>query len=392
MAARLIGLISVVAAPGLCLPADRTGEAAKPAAAGLNPLPNTWVEAKLKYVLPEHVKDAHWQTTDGYCGSTYRTKSGAILSRTGVRSKSAGLSPGFYSNATLEWLMTSNIVRVVEIANWGGGSYGGGRLLKAYKDHPTPTPRHTYDGITYVPRLDAMYFMLGANWRVASKATEQAKAEHARDEKCTWKYTFADRRWHRIEDSIRRFWPTGRQVSPYEAHMQYWPEGDRILFLNDRGRYYAEFDVKTEKWAKLEPANKAPMSLYNARSTWDSKRGIWVFRLGPKLCTFDPRTRNFKALPNCPAGEKDKSKGVVHIPAHDVYLVTGATGSDTHVYDIDNGEWSTVKGGDIKLVNGYPQYDPKTDLVGLVYQLKAYVFRYVPGRTPTTAPTKGASK
>ena len=160
--------------------------------------------------------------------------------------------------------------------------------------------------------------------------------------------------------------------------MQYWPEGDKILFLNDRGRYYAEFDVKSEKWTKRDLANKTPMSLYNARSTWDAKRAVWVFRLGAKLCTFDPKTRSFKALPDCPAGEKDRSKGVVYIPPHDVYLVTGPTGNDTHVYDVAKGQWSTVKGGDIKLVNGYPQYAPKTGLVGLVYQLKAFVFRYTP--------------
>ncbi len=365
-----------------------TDDMAKAKPAKLNPPANTWLAAKPAYVLPAGVKGAHWQTTDGYCGSTFRTKTGTLISRTGVQSKSAGLSPGFYSNATLEWDLSANVARVIDVANWGGGSSGGGKLLGAYKGHPTPTPRHTYDGICYVPRLDAMYFMLGANWRVAKKATPEAVAEHARDATCTWKYTFADGRWHRIEGSVRRFWPGGSQVSPYEAHMQYWPEGDKILFLNDRGSKYAEFDVKTEKWTKRELANKTPMSFYNARSTWDSKRRLWVFRLGPKLATFDPKARRFKALPNCPADEKDKSKGVVYIPTHDVYLVTGPTGNDTHVYDVAKGKWSTVQGGAIELANGYPQYDPKTDLVGLVYQLKAFAFRYVPTETPTTAPAK----
>ena len=126
------------------------------------------------------------------------------------------------------------------------------------------------------------------------------------------------------------------------------------------------------------------MSLYNARSTWDSKRRLWVFRLGPRVATFDPKTKTFKALPApypMPEDKKDKRrtwKGITYISKHDVYLITGPTGNDTYIYDIAKGTWTNIKGGDVKLVNGYPQYDPKTDLVGLIYQVKAFKFRYVP--------------
>ena len=339
--------------------------------------PNTWVAAKPSYALPKNLPGARFMTTDGYCGSTYRSKTGTILSRTGVRSKAAGLTPGFYSNATLEWDLRTNRVRVVEIAHWGGGSYGGGRLLPAFKDHPTPSPRHTYDGLTYVEGQDAMYFMLGANWRVGSRATEQAKAAFALDNASTWRYTFADGKWHRIGHNIRKFW-NGHRASPYESHLQHWPEGGKLLFFDSNARCYAEFDLKTETWQKAATANKSPMSFYNARSTWDSKRQLWVFRLGARACTFDPKTRTFARLPDSSDNAKDRSKGIVYIPKHDVYLVTGATGNHTKVYDVAEGKWLDIAGGDIKLVNGYPQYDPRTDLVGLVYQLKAFTFRYVP--------------
>jgi len=345
--------------------------------------PNTWVDAKARYTLPKDIPGARWQTTDGYCGSTCRSKTGTVLFRSGIRSKQAGLSPGFYSNATLEWDLKANKIHVVDVANWGGGSYGGGRLLHAFKKHPTPTPRHTYDGLTYVEHLDAMYFVLGANWRVASRATPEAKAQHAIDNTSTWKYTFADGRWHRIDGNIRQFW-NARQASPYEAHLQHWPEGKKLLFLDSRGACYAEFDLKTEKWAKVALKNKCPMSLYNARSTWDAKRARWVFRLGPKLSALDPKTKSFTPLPDAYPMPKDKKnprrswKGVCYLSKHDVYLITGPTGNDTKVFDVAKGKWTGVPGGDITLVNGYPQYDPKTDLVGLVYQLKAYVFRYVP--------------
>jgi hypothetical protein len=345
--------------------------------------PNTWVAAKVEHILPKDIPDARWQTGDGYCGSTWRSKTGELISRSGVRSKKVGLAPGFYSNTTLAWDLKTNKVRVVEIANWGGGSYGGGKLLPAFKEHPTPTPRHTYDGLTYVESQDAMYFILGANWRVGSRATDEAKAQKAIDDKSTWKYTFEDGKWHRIDDSIRRL-PNGRRSSPYEAHLQHWPEGGKLLFFDSYARCYAEFDLKTEKWAELKTKNKCPMSLYNARSTWDSKRALWVFRLGPKAATFDPKTKSFTALPDAypmPEDKKDKRrawKGVTYISKHDVYLITGPTGNDTKVWDIATGKWLDVAGGEIKLVNGYPQYDPKADLVGLVYQLKTYKFRYVP--------------
>jgi hypothetical protein len=126
------------------------------------------------------------------------------------------------------------------------------------------------------------------------------------------------------------------------------------------------------------------MSLYNARSTWDSRRSLWVFRLGPKVCTFDPKAREFKAVPDAyelPTDEKDPKrtwKGITYIPKHDVYLVTGPTGNVTLVFNVEKGTWSNVKGGDAALPNGYPQYDARTDQVGLVYQLQTAVFRYVP--------------
>ena len=339
--------------------------------------PNTWADAKARYVRPKHIGGSSWATGDGYCGSTYRSKTGTIIFRSGIRSKSAGLSPGFYSNATLEWDLRTNEVRVVEVANWGGGSSGGGRLLPAFKKHPTPTPRHTYDGLTYVERQDAMYFMLGANWRVASRATPEAKAQHSLDNNSTWKYTFADGKWHRIDHNIRKFWD-GRRALPYESHLQHWPGGDKLLFFDSNGRCYAEFDLKTEQWGRVDLKSRPPMSFYNARSTWDSKRQLWVFRLGPKVCTFDPRGRTFKALPSAGGTTKGGYTSIAYISKHDAYIIAGPTGNDTKVYDIAKGKWIDVPGGDIKLVNGYAQYDPKADLVGLVYQRNAFKFRYVP--------------
>lgn len=172
--------------------------------------------------------------------------------------------------------------------------------------------------------------------------------------------------------------------------MTYWPEGKKLIFLNDGGNLYAEFDLKAGQWAKVDLAGKCPMSLYNARSAWDSKRALWVFRLGPKLCTFDPKTKAFEKLPDCwdlppLPDKKDKDakrdpkygwKSVVYIPKQDVYLVCGPTGNDTAVYSPETKRWTPIAGGDLEMPNGYMQYDPASDTVALNYHLNCFTFRY----------------
>ncbi|GMV79636.1 MAG: hypothetical protein AMXMBFR7_08200 [Planctomycetota bacterium] len=353
---------------------------------------NTWQKVQIdwKAVLAAHTPDGRWDTTDGYSDNVYRSKTGEILIRTGIESKALGTSPGYYTNTTVKWDPKADSAAVEEIAHWGGGSYGGGKLLPAFQEHPTPSPRHTYDGICYVEPEDAVYLVLGANWKtgLGDKAEASAKEALAKDNKSLWKYAFAEKRWTRIEDGIASAGYTG---SPYENHLTHWPQGEKLLFLNDGGNFYAEFDLKSQKWEKLAPKNKCPMRVYNARSAWDSKRALWVFRLGEKLCTFNPASKEFAALPDCwdlpvltkeeAAKDKDprrKTKGVCYISKHDVYLVIGPTGNDTRVFDPHTNVWKDAKGGELPLVNGYLQYDPSTDCVLMNYQLECFRFRYVP--------------
>jgi len=378
---------------GFCLAGASMAAPGEPAAPAPTPAAaspaNTWVKASIdwKAALPPDLKDARWDTGDGYSDSVWRSKTGTVIIRTGVNSKAAGYSPGFYTNTSAEWDPRTDAAKCLDIANWTGGSSGGGALLAAYKDHPTPTPRHTYDGICYVPEEDSIYLMLGANWRIGSNATEEAKAELGKDGGRTWKYSFETKRWTCIEDNVWRL----AKCSPYENHMTHWAAGGKLIFLNDGGNLYAEFDLKTQKWARAELKNKCPMSLYNARSTWDSKRALWVLRLGPNLCTFDPAKREFTALAKpwdiAPPDRNDKSakpdprlagKGVGYIAKHDAYLITGPTGNDTMVYHAADGKWESVKGGEVALPNGYCQYSPELDMVLMNYQLECFKLRYVP--------------
>lgn len=358
--------------------------------------PNKWVRADVEFLAPEHIPDAQWATGDGYSGSTFRSDTGTVIWRSGIRSKALGLTPGFYGNATLEWNPTADVVRTLNVQDkWGGGSYGGARLHEGFADNPQPCPRHTYDGLTYVPEKKSLYLMLGAFGRMSGgEATEQAKEQLAVDARSTWKYSFETGRWTRIDDSIRRFWSSPYTVSPYESHLQYWPEGNRLLFLDDKGRHYATFDLETERWSLGELKNECPMRLYNARSTWDSKRGLWVFRLGPQLCTFDPTTATFELIPApypTPTEEKDPrrvTKGVTYITRHDVYLIAGLTGNDTYAFDPKAKNWRHIDGGDLEMVNGYMEYDPAGDLAVMVYQHNAYRFSYVPGDSEPQSPDR----
>lgn len=350
--------------------------------------PNTWTPARPEFRFPDEPKDQRWLTGDGYSDSVYRSKAGSILIRTGIGSKSAGYSPGFYTNTTVEWNLKTDQARVLEISNWAGGSYSPGKPLPAFKEHPTPMPRHTYDGICYVEEEDAMYLMLGAHGRMFRQdLDDETKAAYREDVHSTWKLSLVNGRWTRIPQSVRQFW-NDAACSPYESHLQHWPEGRRLLFLNDRGTRAAEFDLKTQKWVVVTTKNPPPMSLYNARSTWDGKRQRWIFRLGAKLCSYDPRAREFEAIPPAyPAAEDKKddrnsTKGITYIPRHDVYLTSGLTAEDTFVYTPEKKTWSRVPATGPKLVNGYLQYDPLSDQVILSYQQTAFRFRYVPGVGP----------
>jgi hypothetical protein len=386
------GILAIAALAALALDCRAVADEAAVERAAM-PAVNTWIAAEIdwKKTLADFRPDASWATGDGYSDNSFRTKAGEVLIRTGIASRSAGWNPGFYTNATVAWDPKTDTARVVDVFRWGGGSGGNGRLLEGFAENPTPSPRHTYDGMAYVSEEDALYLHMGATWRTGGQGVaEDAKRQHTLDEReSTWKYTFADGKWTRIDHNVRKFWPSG--LSPYEQHLVHWPEENKLLFLNDNGDRYAEFDLKTQQWQNAQRIEgpTTPGRLYNARSTWDSKRKLWVFRLGAELCTFDPQTKKYAALPRCwdlpPRSDEPRQsdrrhalKGVVYIPKHDVYLVTGLTGNDTMVYDVAAGRWSELKAGDLELVNGYLQYDPATDLVLMNYPLQCFKLRYEP--------------
>lgn len=347
---------------------------------------NTWVARTPEFTLPEAVatdKSARWVKTDGFCDNLFRTKTNTLIIRTGVHSDTLGLSPGYYTNTTVEWDPATNKAPAIEVSNWGGGSYGKGKLLPAFKEHPTPSPRHTYDGICYVPGEDAMYLVLGANWKtcLGEGVEPAAKEQLVVDDKSTWKFSFETRRWTRIDGGVNSAGYTG---SPYENHLTHWPEGNKLLFLNYAGNFYAEFDLEAQKWTKVPLKNKAPTSLWDARSTWDDKRGLWVFRLGPKCCTFDPKAKEYHALPDAYAVDDPKKdpragmKGMTYVAKHDVYLINGLTADDTWVFDPNKNTWSQLKANGPALINGYLQYDPRNDQVILSHQHTVFTLKYVP--------------
>ena len=340
---------------------------------------NKWFAAKATYKLPAFPNhpSLRWSRSDGFCGSVFRTKTNTVLFRSGVatakrRKGICELYPGYYSNAMMEWNPRTNEVKAIDVLNWGGGSYGGGCLVPGFKSHPTPSPRHTYDGMAYIPKTDTVYLVLGATWKITTKATQEANNAYNVDMKSTWKYDITKKRWSRINGSVRSVFK--RKISPYESHLRYWPKGNRLLFVDSRGRDHAEFDLKTEIWKEVKPKKDSPCRLYGARSTWDTKRDLWVFRGNKEVCTYNPSTREYKRLPDTDI----HGKGITYISTYDVYLASGPTGDDTRVYDPKTNKWKVLKGGPLKLVNGYLEFEPTTGLVMMVYQGSTFWLRFRP--------------
>jgi len=358
---------------------------------------NTWQKIKIDFdtELNSKYPKGRWDTTDGYSDNVHRAKTSSVIIRTGVNSEEHGLKPGYYTNTSVEWDLATDTVKIIDVTPWGGGSYGGGQLLEGYKENIAPSPRHTYGAICYDSKKDHMWMILGANWKIKSgNASEEAISELSKDYDRTWCYSFNDKKWMVTEDSVKKVY---NNVGPYENHMIFWPSQNKLLFLSSEAKSYSHFDLEQKKWSKAELKNKSPMSLYNARSAWDSKRNLWIFRLGVSVCTFNPETGLFAELPKCydlkiPTKEELEemkaknierdprfaSKGICYNSKHDVYIVSGPTGNDTVYFDPEKNIWTPILAGDLKMENGYMQYDEKLDIVILSYQLNCYKLKFKP--------------
>jgi hypothetical protein len=347
---------------------------------------NLWIEAEPGLQVPPELAHTHYIGASGYGNVLYRTLTGDIIYLDGIMEDDPTgdcfYAQTFYANTIYAWNMAGDTLSLLKAMNYGGGSYGYGCLLPAFADEPTPSPRHTYEGFVYVEPEDALYLQLGAYGRMRENATAEALAALDMDDLSTWKYTFADNRWQRIDGNIRQFWPGiygSDGVSDYESHMVYWPSGNRLLFVNDNGNNHAEFLLDTQTWQAVDTVSDAPFSLYEARSAWDPVRERWVFRKDTDVAFYDPAARDYAVLPSC---DVTGTPGITYIPRWDVYFIVGLTAAQTRVFHPDSETWETIDGGDIDFGDTrflYPMYDPVTDRVGLVrVENRHFWFRYVP--------------
>ncbi|MBL8026953.1 MAG: T9SS type A sorting domain-containing protein [Fibrobacteres bacterium] len=340
---------------------------------------NTWVKSTLTFRLPSNVTGAYWSTTDGYCTSIFDDSTGRLLWRTGVGQSGATgckLDPGYYSNTFLSWNAIKDTAYAIDLFNWGGGSGGSGCLLPGFATDTTPSPRHTYDGITYCKSNHSVYLMAGANWKLTLDTTRSpidARNMLLLDDSSTWRLSLNDGKWHRIHGSIRQYW-NGYAASPYESHLRAWPEGGKLLYVNDGGDKHAEMNLSTEKWTNITTAAlKAPMSLYNARSCWDRKRQLWVFRNDTNVCTYNPSTRTYKKLPSC---KVSGSQAISYDSRRDVYVAAGLAMNSVRYFRYSDTSWvAPVIANSAALPSGYLAYDSTNDLHLLVYQQATHRFR-----------------
>jgi len=337
---------------------------------------NQWIAAKAKYLLPK-IPHPGWNFGDEYCASMFRSKTNTVLFRSGVLTKVkkpgvCRLWPGYYSNAMMEWNPRTNEVRPIDIFNWGGGSGGGGCLLPNFTSHPSPSPRHTYDGMAYVPKTDTVYLVLGATWKIQKNATKAALSAYTLDMQSTWKYVISKKRWYRIKGNVRALFK--KPPFAYQSHLRYWAKGNRLLFVDSEGKSHAEFDLTTETWKEVKAKQNSPCRLNGARSAWDSKRDVWLFRANKEVCSYDPSTRSYKRLPDTDVNHTN----ITYLSKYDLYLVAGPTGDDTRIFDPKTNKWRSLKGGAIKLPNGYLEFDPLSGLVLMVRQSQTFWLRFRP--------------
>jgi len=345
---------------------------------------NEWVQVKPGLVLAAGVPSDTEIVPHAvnYGNSTYRSATGEVVFYEGAQNSS--LREDYYADAVASWDVGNNVVTINKLTNWGGSLYSGGWLLPDFQSDVTPAPRHVYDAFAYVSNRDELMLILGANskLRTGTNVTSAAKTALDTDQHSTWIYQFGANSWERREDgNIRTFWPSIYTVSNYESHLKYWPEKDRMLFLDSNGTHAAEYDFKSKSWEQITLQSSPPDSLYGALSTWDSKRQRWVFRNGSTFFYYDPQTHTYGTLPS-PTGLSGGSD-VTYINDSDEYLAIGATAAETRIFNPNTGTWKSLNAGGATFsgVNNdqYIEYDSETGLVAMLTQGgDYYVLRYQP--------------
>jgi hypothetical protein len=319
---------------------------------------NTWIEVSPPTSYPAG-RAGRPEGRSNYGGIAYRPASGSILFYDGYVGEEAASS--IYANTMASWDIAQNRVNALKITE------------------SAPHKRHTYEDFVYVDTKDAVYMMKGAWDHGCHDAADGL-----------WQYTFSDNTWRSIPTNIA----IAASDSHCEGHMAYWKAGGKLIYVDSTGRDLYEFNLSTQVWTKVTGTYNTTLSLYNAQSTWDSNRNLWVF-WNRGLFAYDPVTRVFSTLPvsGSSPGAAGES-GITYIPSLDAYMLAAGSGaSGTWVYRNSTRSWQQISGAALpvngELTHTYIQYDPGTDMIYAFQGVgrRFFKMRYVPPGGPPTDTT-----
>lgn len=292
-------------------------------------LANTWNETHPSFVLPEgrhgSIIGTSWNTW------TYRAKDNSLLYYD--RYVGEEFPNTIYGNTLTAWSLDSN------------------RVTALVMHDTVPSERHTYEAFVYVDSLDAVYMMLGATHGCGSDGK-------------MWEYSFATGSWRVVSTTVP-------DAYGCEVHMQYWKKGHQILFLSGDNKVFS-FDFSSHQWSPWSITFPPEVDVYNAKSTWDTKRDLWVFyggNTGNNLAAFDPSTKRFTLLTAPGLRPKAYSHtGITYLPGYDAFMIAGGiTGTETWVYENATHMWHVVSGANVP-DDGFTSlfYSSKNDQVYLM--------------------------
>jgi hypothetical protein len=183
----------------------------------------------------------------------------------------------------------------------------------------TPTARHTYGGMAYLPGDDALWITNGSLSPCGFAGTD------------SWMFRFADRRWERVAEN--------NPVRGYGVMAAYDPATGWI-YVKDRVDFYA-YASRSRSFRKLN-SREQPVD-YHLSAAIDTKRRLFVM-VGDGVQMIDLRTYEMTrprtdGAPALITGRQ--SPGIAYDPIGD-RIVVWHGGDDVFALDMDGRRWSQV--------------------------------------------------
>ena len=109
----------------------------------------------------------------------------------------------------------------------------------SYESNPdgTPTSRHTYNDLVYLPVQDALFSFSGG-------LPSGTGTNH------TWMFTFADSKWH-AQDPVNGWDPTSISNSVTGAACAYDPNTQTVFCIDGNTNYLLRYNPATNTYTKL---------------------------------------------------------------------------------------------------------------------------------------------